>query len=47
MQQCNEIVPNLIGKVRKVRYTNSKMMLHKGYKTKDIVGRKVAQYWKD
>lgn len=22
-------------------------MLHKGYKTKDIVGRKVAQYWKD
>lgn len=42
MDECNAIVPNLIGKLREVRVTNNHLILPKGYKTKDLIGKNEA-----
>lgn len=46
MSDCNQTVPNLIGKIREIRYTKQKLIVRKGYKTKDVVGRYTANTWK-
>ena len=46
MNECKETVPNLIGKSRKVRLTNDKLIMYQGYKTKELIGRKAANFWK-
>jgi len=42
MNQCDETVPNLIGKIREVRTTNSHMIVPKGYTNQDIIGKNEA-----
>jgi len=46
MSECNEMVPNLIGRVRKVRLTKDNMLLPKGYKTKELIGKRAAKNWR-
>ena len=47
MSDCNQTVPNLIGKIREIRYTKQNLIVQKGYKTKDVVGRITANNWKN
>ena len=47
MNECDSTVPNLIGKVREIRYTNNNIRECKGYKTKELVGKAQADQWKE
>jgi len=47
MSECNEHVPNLIGKLRETRQTNSGVVLPKGYRTKELIGKKASDSWKN
>ena len=47
MSDCQESVPNLIGKIRETRTTNNHQIVPKGYKTKDIIGKEMADSWKE
>jgi len=42
MNECNDIVPNLIGKIREVRTTNNHMILPRGYTTQELIGKDEA-----
>ena len=46
MSECNAEVPNLIGKSRSVRQTNSKLIMPKGYKTSTLLGKVQADDWR-
>jgi len=46
MTECGEEVPNLIGKLREIRYTKNKIRENKGYKTKELIGKGDADAWK-
>ena len=46
ISECDETVPNLIGKIRETRCTKNNMIVHKGYKTKELIGKMEADSWK-
>ena len=45
--ECQDAVPNLIGKLRETRKTKGGVVLPKGYRTKEIIGKRAADSWKD
>ena len=47
MDECQEVVPNLIGKIRETRQTKNHIIVPKGYRTKELIGKEQADEWKD
>ena len=46
MTECNAMVPELIGRLRENRVTNSHLILPKGYRTQDLIGKSEAENWR-
>ena len=46
INECDDTVPNLIGKIRETRRTKNHMIIPKGYKTKELIGKQEADNWK-
>ena len=46
IEECNWAVPNMIGKMRETRQTHNHMIMPKGYKTKELIGKAEADEWK-
>ena len=46
ISECDDTVPNLIGKIRETRRTKNNMIVPKGYKTKEMIGKPQADEWK-
>ena len=46
MTECNAMVPELIGRLREVRITNNHLIVPKGYRTQDLIGKSEAENWR-